>query len=145
MNSKAFEDLAAAQVAGTASVPCADAVPVTVGSWTAKYSTLEWNQLSSAKGNIVATPATTLTSATPTIVGTVKAGKTVKANGHKAQWTAGTQLTFKWFVAGTKVSQAKSLKLKAAWAGKKLVLRVTGQLAGYSAKTVSSKAVTIAA
>jgi hypothetical protein len=84
-----------------------------------------------------------MTGCQPTITGTVKTGKTVKINGHKAKWTKGVKLSFYWTVAGQKVASTQSLKLKAAWQGKKLQGFVTGTKAGFETTTRHTVKVTI--
>ncbi|MDR0945591.1 MAG: FIVAR domain-containing protein, partial [Bifidobacteriaceae bacterium] len=71
MGSRAFQDLSAAQAAGTASVKNAEAVAVTVPSWTATYQSIESNPLAdTVKGAVKAgtiptpTPATAADAAT---------------------------------------------------------------------------------
>jgi beta-glucosidase-like glycosyl hydrolase len=81
-----------------------------------------------------------LKSATPKIKGTAKVGKTLKVT--KGSWTAGAKFTYRWYAGGKAIKGATkaSLKLKAAQKGKKITVRVTGKLAGYANKTVTSKA-----
>ncbi|WP_022882423.1 hypothetical protein [Gryllotalpicola ginsengisoli] len=88
--------------------------------------------------------AGTLKTVTPTIDGTVKAGKTIEA--IRGTWTSGTAYRYQWYVNGKAISGAtgKTLTLKAGWAGMKVLVKVTGSKPGYTTATVASAAKTIA-
>lgn len=79
-----------------------------------------------------------LKSATPSISGEVKVDHVLTAN--PGGWTAGTQFVYQWYADGAAISNAtsKTLTLKAAHAGTRISLKVTGTLNGYSAKTATS-------
>ncbi|MBX0300438.1 hypothetical protein K2F54_10665, partial [Cryobacterium sp. 1639] len=80
----------------------------------------------------------TLTRGTPTMSGSVVVGQTVTAK--PGTWTAGTKLTYQWLRDGTAISKAtaSTFTLTAADVGKKLAVKVTGTLAGYTTVTLSS-------
>jgi len=104
--------------------------------------------LSRAATGLTQVPATdstpplpkTLKSVKPKIKGTVKVGK--KLSVTVGTWTAGTKLTYQWYAAGKAVKGAtkSTLKLAKAQVGKKITVKVTGKKAGYTTKTVASKA-----
>lgn len=87
--------------------------------------------------------AAMLKSATPTISGTVAAGKTVTAK--PGSWTSGTSFGYQWHVNGKAVKGATkaSYKIAAADGGKKLTVAVKGSLAGHTSVTKSSAAKTV--
>jgi beta-glucosidase len=76
----------------------------------------------------------------PAIAGAAKVQKKVKAKTYKKSWTKGAKLKSTWYVGGKKVKTATALKLKSAWHGKKVVVKVTGKKAGYETVTRASKA-----
>lgn len=84
--------------------------------------------------------AGTLTAPTPKISGTVAVGATLTA--QPGTWTPGTAKTYQWLANGTPISKAtkSTYKIPASLEGKRLTVRVTGKLAGYTtiAKTSSS-------
>lgn len=94
----------------------------------------------------VSAPATsavvagTLAKATPRVSGAAKVGKTLTA--VPGTWTAGTSFGYQWLANGKALGgkTAKTLKLTAALQGKKIAVRVTGRLAGYTAATTTSAA-----
>ena len=92
--------------------------------------------------------AGTLTAATPTITGTLKAGSTLTAK--PGTWKAGTstKVTFKyqWLVAGKAVAGAtkSTWKVPTSAKGKKVTVKVTGSATGYTAQAKTSAAKTIA-
>lgn len=86
-----------------------------------------------SSGAIVA--AGTLTSKTPTISGTVAAGK--KLTAKPGAWTSGTTFRYTWFVSGKVVGTASTYTVKAADRGKTVKVQVTGSKSGYT--TVAKK------
>jgi len=84
----------------------------------------------------------TLSGAKPTIKGKAKVSKTLKAKAKG--WTAGTRLSYRWFVNGHlvkgKKGTRKTLKLTAKQRGKKITVKVTGTKPGYTTLTKKSKA-----
>lgn len=82
----------------------------------------------------------TLTAPVPTIVGTAKVG--VKLTATAGSWTSGTKLTYQWLRNGVAISGATSSTYVAvaADAGKKISVKVTGSLAGYTTVSKTSAA-----
>lgn len=80
----------------------------------------------------------TLKVGTPKVSGTVKVGS--KLYAKTGTWTSGTKFTYQWYRSGKAISGAKSssYKLKAADAGKRMTVRVTGSQAGYQTVTKTS-------
>lgn len=81
-----------------------------------------------------------LTAAKPAITGTLKVGKTL--NVKRGTWTSGTRPSYQWLRGGKTIKGATkaSYKLKVADAGKKISVRMTGKLVGYSDATRVSSA-----
>ncbi|MEU4155980.1 hypothetical protein [Actinoplanes sp. NPDC026670] len=80
--------------------------------------------------------------ARPKIKGTVKAGKTVKVS--VGAWSPqATSYRYEWRVNGKLVAVTSALKLKAAWAGKKLTLTVVAKRTGHYDGRATSVAVKI--
>ena len=80
-----------------------------------------------------------LTSVKPKIKGTAKVGSKLKVTAGK--WTpSSVKLTYRWYRSGKAISGATkaSYTLKKADKGKKITVKVTGKLGGYTTKTVSS-------
>ncbi len=73
----------------------------------------------------------------PKVRGTAKVGSTLVA--VPGRWRPTAKSTFKWVRNGKVVSKGKRLRLTRAYAGKKVVLRVTGKRAGYRPAVVSVK------
>ena len=91
------------------------------------------------RSKAILVPAT-LTAPTPTISGTARVdGKLTAVTGA---WTAGTTLSYQWYVGGAKVSGAtsSSFKPRPADVGKTVKVRVTGSLAGYPSVSKTSAA-----
>lgn len=87
------------------------------------------NTATSAAVTVVRGPAPKATTR-PKITGTVKALKTVRAS--VGAWSPkATSYRYEWRVNGTLVATTTSLKLKKAWAGKKLVLTVIAKRSGH--------------
>lgn len=86
-----------------------------------------------------------LTSPAPTIRGTARVGTTLTA--VPGTWTSGTTLTYQWFANGSKIRGATSASFTptSAQRGVELTVTVTGTKAGYTAKSVTSKATTAVA
>ncbi|MFK4788873.1 fibronectin type III domain-containing protein [Microbacterium sp. ZW T5_56] len=82
----------------------------------------------------------TLTAPVPTIVGTAKVG--VKLTATAGSWTSGTKLTYQWLRDGVAISgaTASTYTAVAADAGKKISVKVTGSLAGYTTVSKTSAA-----
>jgi len=74
--------------------------------------------------------------ARPTVKGKVKVGGQVKASTKG--WTKGTAFAFAWKVAGKTKSHAAAFKIKKAYKGKQITVKVTGALAGKT-KSLTSK------
>ncbi|MDR1295100.1 MAG: hypothetical protein LBK59_09145 [Bifidobacteriaceae bacterium] len=97
-----------------------------------------------------ASPAATVTSASkaikigvmkttrPKITGTVRVGRTLKANASK--WTAGAKKKYQWYRGSKKIKGATKAKYvaKAADRGKRLTVKVKGTKAGYKAVSRAS-------
>ncbi|GAA5034821.1 immunoglobulin-like domain-containing protein [Microbacterium fluvii] len=83
----------------------------------------------------------TLSTKTPTISGTAKAGKTLKAK--TGTWTSGTSFTYQWLRDGKAIKGASksSYKVVSADRGHRVSVKVTGHLTGYTtvAKTSAKK------
>ncbi|MBK7819843.1 MAG: Ig-like domain repeat protein [Tessaracoccus sp.] len=90
------------------------------------------------KKNLTSTP-------TPTISGTKKVGKTLKATVKTWQPTKVT-VKYQWLRDGKAISKAttSSYKLTKADAGKKVSVKVTGSKSGYTTVSKTSKTVTVA-
>lgn len=94
----------------------------------------------------VSAPATaavavgTIQAATPKVTGTPKVGK--KLTVTPGAWTAGTSFSYQWLANGKAIGGAKgtSLKLTAKLRNKRISVRVTGQLDGYTSASAVSKA-----
>jgi parallel beta-helix repeat protein len=84
--------------------------------------------------------AATLKVGNVTITGTPKVGKTLTSHG--GTWTAGTQFTYRWFANGAAIAHATASKLKLTKAlrNKKIVVSITGSLAGYTTVVAKSPA-----
>lgn len=94
-------------------------------SWTVKFSPL--------KKRLTKTP-------TPTISGTAKVGKTLKAIAGRWQpW--GVRLSYQWYRSGTKIVGAthSTYRVKSNSTGKKLRVKVTGKKSGYTTVTKTSR------
>ncbi len=81
-----------------------------------------------------------LAKGTVSVAGAHQVGFTLTARPGK--WTANTALTYQWLRGGKAIAGAtgKSYKLVGADAGKKISVRVTGKLKGYTDATKNSKA-----
>jgi len=86
-----------------------------------------------------------LTAPTPTIRGTARVGTPLTA--VPGTWTSGTTLSYQWFANGAKIRGATSASFTPTTAqrGAKLTVAVTGTKAGYTSRTVTSKATTAVA
>ena len=82
---------------------------------------------------------------TPTISGTKKVGKTLKAS-VKAWAPAKVTLKYQWLRDGKAISKAtkSSYKLTKSDAGKKISVKVTGSKSGYTSVSKTSKSLTVA-
>ncbi|WP_425838878.1 polysaccharide lyase family 8 super-sandwich domain-containing protein [Microbacterium sp. PA5] len=79
-----------------------------------------------------------LTSSKPRITGTPAVGK--KLTAVTGTWTAGTKVTYRWYVSGKAVKGATSstYTVRSADRGKSVVVKTTGVKAGYASVTTSS-------
>jgi len=123
--------------APTYAVPAGDLgrqLSVTVTGSRAGYATVSRTSAPTA----VVTPGVLGSAPTPTLRGKAKVGK--KLTAVPGQWAPGVTLTYQWFV-GTKAlrTTGPKLKVKKAWAGKRIQLKVTGVKPGYAAVTTVSK------
>lgn len=82
----------------------------------------------------------TLTAPVPAVTGTATVGQTLKVK--TGTWTAGTKLTYQWYINGAAVSKATAatFKIPAAAAVKTITVVVTGTKAGYAKASKRSKA-----
>ncbi|WP_018773298.1 hypothetical protein [Arthrobacter sp. 131MFCol6.1] len=82
--------------------------------------------------------AGTLSSSTPTIVGTVKAGNVLSVS--RGAWTWGTAFKYRWLRNGVPISGAwySTYKVRTADKGAKLTVSVTGAKPGYTTATTTS-------
>ncbi|MCG2624897.1 S8 family peptidase [Arthrobacter sp. I2-34] len=76
----------------------------------------------------------TLTAPLPAISGTPAVGRTLTARA--GSWTAGTQLTYRWYRSGKAIKGAtgRTYQLTAADRGSTIKVRVTGRKSGYADK-----------
>jgi hypothetical protein len=79
-----------------------------------------------------------LTSSKPRITGTPAVGK--KLTAVTGTWTAGTKVTYRWYVSGKAVKGATSstYTVRSADRGRSVVVKTTGVKAGYASVTTSS-------
>ena len=84
--------------------------------------------------------AATLSSATPTIAGTVKAGNILTVK--RGTWDLGTAFTYRWLRNGVPISGAtdSTYKVRTADKGSKITVRVTGSRFGYTTVSRTSAA-----
>lgn len=89
--------------------------------------------------------AGTLSAPTPAISGTIRAGSTVLVVA--GTWSPAATLGYQWRIDGAAIAGATGTKylIPAAYAGRKLSVTVTGTLAGYATRSVTSTATTIPA
>ncbi|MFT3942413.1 MAG: leucine-rich repeat domain-containing protein [Ancrocorticia sp.] len=108
------------------------AITVKVTGSKTGYTTASTTSVATAK-----VAAGTLTTATPTITGTVKVGSTLTAVPGK--WTSGTAFTYQWYSAGKviKGATASTFVVTATQLGDPISVKVTGSKTGY---TTASKA-----
>lgn len=124
-----------------------DAAPV---SFTGLAAATSYGVTVTPVGGDAGTSTTVRTPARPKVVshavqvkGQAKVGKTLSVNLHQGDWSAGTRFTYRWLVNGKVVATSAKLKLKAAHAGKKVTVRVTGTKGDWTPATVTSKAVKV--
>ncbi|WP_125099922.1 hypothetical protein [Leucobacter chromiireducens] len=111
-------------------------VTVTATATLAGYTTA-----AATAGGGTAVTAGALTTATPKISGSAVVGSTLKSS--VGSWKpSGVALKYQWKRNGSVIAKATgaSYKLTTADAGKKITLSVTGSLAGYTGRTVTSAA-----
>lgn len=84
-------------------------------------------------------PLLSLSSSTPKVTGSVKAGKTVKANVGK--WTSGTSFNYQWYKNGKAIKNAtkSSYKIAKSDVNSKISVKVTGKKSGYKTVSKTSK------
>ena len=94
-------------------------------------------QTISASARVAGLP---LTSATPTIAGTVNVGNVLTV--QRGTWTWGTAFTYRWLRNGVVISDAyaSTYKVRTADKGTKLTVRVTGSRFGYTTVSRTSGA-----
>ena len=83
-----------------------------------------------------------LTSATPTITGTLRVGSVLTAN--PGTWTSGTAFSYQWLRSGTAINGATALNYTptASDLGKTLSVKITGSKTGYSSANKTSASTT---
>jgi chondroitin AC lyase len=88
--------------------------------------------------------AGTLTSSKPKIKGTAEVGK--KLTAITGGWTAGTKVTYQWYVSGKAVKGAtkSTYTVRSADRGRSVVVKTKGVKAGYATVTTSSSAMKVA-
>lgn len=81
-----------------------------------------------------------LKTATPVISGTFGTGNELTLN--PGTWTVGTAFTQQWYADGKELTgeTGETLALTTGLAGKKITVKVTGELAGHATATTTSKA-----
>jgi len=87
-----------------------------------------------------------ITAKTPTISGTARVGKTLRATA--GTWApSGVTKTFQWYNNGKKIARAtaSTYKLPSAAKGDKITVKVSGKKSNYTTKTTTSKSVTVKA
>lgn len=86
------------------------------------------------------TAPATLTAGTPKVTGTARVGAALTA--APGTWTQGATLRYQWLAGGQPVAgaTARTLTLKPAQVGKKISVRVTGSLTGYTTVVRTSAA-----
>jgi hypothetical protein len=98
-----------------------------------------FNSLSQSSAKTIAVPFKTISlSSVPVITGTVSRGKTVSVTA--GAWSEGVTLKYQWLLDGKAVSKAtkSTFKIPTTARGKKLTVRVTGSIPGYSAVAKTS-------
>ena len=115
-------------------------ITVTVTGSKTGYETLPKTSVATTK-----VLAGTLTTATPTISGTVKVGSTLTAS--PGVWTSGTVFTYQWLADGKAVKNAtkSTYTLKAADLSKAITVKVTGSKAGYESVSKTSAKTSVVA
>ena len=104
---------------------------------TGKKTSYRTTTVSSAATTAVVRP---LVAPVPAITGTATVGQTLKVKA--GTWTAGTRLTYQWYINGVAVAKATgaSFKIPAAAAVKTITVVFTGSKAGYATTARRSKA-----
>ncbi|MCK6079029.1 carboxypeptidase regulatory-like domain-containing protein [Microbacterium sp. EYE_5] len=84
--------------------------------------------------------AKVLKSATPTISGTAKVGRTLAAK--PGAWTSKTAFSYQWYANGKAIAKATkaSYKIPGSLRGKKITVKVTGKKSGHATVAVTSRA-----
>lgn len=111
--------------------PAAAGLPVVL---TVRGTMAGYEQVDRASAPTGAVALATIKASTPRIIGTAKVGKTLHVSA--AGWSPGTvRKTYRWMVNGKYVGRATtktSLKIRKAWKGKRISVRVTGVAPGYA-------------
>lgn len=107
-------------------------VKVTVTGSKAGYTTV------AKTSSVKKIAAGTLTSKSPSISGTAKAGK--KLTAKTGTWTSGTSFRYQWYVSGKAVAGAtkSTYTVRSADRGKTVKVKVTGSKSGYTTVTKTS-------
>jgi len=84
------------------------------------------------------TSSAILKTSKPKVKGTKKVGRTLKVS--RGSWTTGTKFSYRWYRNGKAIKGATKVKykLKAADAGKRIKVKVTGKKSGYARKSRTS-------
>lgn len=109
---------------------------ISVTVWGEKYPG-RWEGKDS--GTIGTVAAGILTTATPTIVGTVAVGS--KLTAKPGTWTSGTSLSYQWYASGTAIrgATASTFTLTTAQRAKTITVKVTGKKSGYTTASKTAK------
>jgi len=112
---------------------------ISVTVWGEKYPN-RWEGKDS--GTIGTVAAGVLTTATPTVSGTVAVGS--KLTAKPGTWTSGTAFSYQWYASGTAIrgATASTFTLTTAQRAKTITVQVTGKKSGYTSvsKTATSTA-----
>jgi hypothetical protein len=108
------------------------AITVTVTGTKADYTTAQRTSAAVTVAN------GTLASAKPRITGSAKVGKTLKVK--VGRWSPTPSFRYTWYAGGkvVKTTSSPNLTVSKKWAGKKLKVKVTGSLTGYTTKSATS-------
>lgn len=115
-----------------------------LGEYTLRYTVADAAGNETSRQRVVTVVPAALTTAVPTISGTVKVGSTVTA--EPGSWTDGTSFTYQWLRDGASIKSATkgSYKLLPADGGHRISVKVTGKLAGYTTASATSALVVVA-
>ncbi len=109
-----------------------------LGEFTLRYTVVDAAGNETSKQRVVTVVAATLTTAVPTISGTLKVGSTVTA--VRGSWTEGTSFTYQWLRDGAPIKGAtkSSYKLVPGDGSHRISVKVTGKLTGYTTASATS-------